>query len=387
MNKSNHLKKLYKSLPANWYYSDKIFNKEISKIWLNNWIYICHSSQLNKNLSFVTATVSKQNIIVLRNGSGNLKSYYNTCRHRGSKLISENSGTLQSKLIICPYHQWSYSADSGELLSVASFSNPPEGFCKENFPLYEIALKEWRGCIFINLSEKPYWNIDKIFQRKPDALKNFPLETMSFGHLWKKTLNCNWKTFWENFNECLHCPNVHPELTNLVPMFTRKIINPKDLPGSIQKSQNSDPKYSGGLRIGAETWSEDGSAQGKVIKSLSNDEILRGHVYASSWPSMFIGGYADHVRIVRILPKDSEKVELTAEWLFESETLEDKNYNKDNVISFACRVMEQDGRVCELNQTGIYSKPHKNGLLMPEEYVIKNFHNWIREQFKINRKD
>ena len=81
MNNSNHLKKLYKSLPAKWYYDDQIFDKEISKIWLNNWIYICHSSRLSKKLSFITASVSKQNIILLRNSKGELKSYYNTCRH------------------------------------------------------------------------------------------------------------------------------------------------------------------------------------------------------------------------------------------------------------------------------------------------------------------
>ena len=382
MNNSNHLKKLYKSLPAKWYYDDRIFDKEISKIWLNNWIYICHSSRLSKKLSFIKVSVSKQNIIILRNSKGELKSYYNTCRHRGSELISESSGTLKSPLITCPYHQWSYSADSGKLLNISSFTEHPIGFCKENFPLYEVFLKEWRGCIFINLSDKSDWEKNKIFQRNPDGLRNFPIESMVCGHLWKKTLNCNCKTFWENFNECLHCPNIHPELTSLVPMFARKIINPKDLPGWIKKSRSSDPKYSGGLRKGAETWSEDGSAQGRIIKSLSDEEILKGHVYASAWPSMFIGGYADHVRIVKILPKDSEKVELSAEWLFELETLQDKNYNKENVISFACKVMEQDGKACELNQSGIYSKSHKSGLLMPEEYVIKNFHDWIRKQLK-----
>ena len=42
--------------------------------------------------------------------------------------------------------------------------------------------------------------------------------------------------------------------------------------------------------------------------------------------------------------------------------------------------MEQDAHAGELNQKGIHSHPYKNGFLMPEEYVIKKFHDWLRKQ-------
>ena len=168
-------------------------------------------------------------------------------------------------------------------------------------------------------------------------------------------------------------------------MFTRRIINPQDLSGWVPKTKESDPKFSGGLKKGAQTWSEDGYAQGCQINSLSESDLLKGHVYASSWPSVFIGGYADHIRIVRVTPTESEKVTITSEWLFEEETLKNENYNKENVISFACRVMEQDALACELNQKGIHSYPYQNGVLMPEEYVIKKFHDWLRGQLKTSK--
>ena len=139
-------------------------------------------------------------------------------------------------------------------------------------------------------------------------------------------------------------------------MFSRRIINPQDLPDWIPKSKDSDPKFSGGLKKGAETWSENGLAQGCKSNSLTESDLLKGHVYASSWPSIFIGGYADHVRIVRVSPIESEKVKISAEWLFEKKTLKNKNYNKENVISFACKIMEQDAKACELNQKGIKTR-------------------------------
>ena len=80
---------------------------------------------------------------------------------------------------------------------------------------------------------------------------------------------------------------------------------------------------------------------------------------------------------------ESEKVKISAEWLFEKKTLKNKSYNKENVISFACKIMEQDAKACELNQKGIHSIPYENGVLMPEEYVIKNFHDWLRKKLQL----
>ena len=42
--------------------------------------------------------------------------------------------------------------------------------------------------------------------------------------------------------------------------------------------------------------------------------------------------------------------------------------------------MEQDAYACELNQKGLHSIPYKNGVLMPEEYVIKSFHDWLKNE-------
>ena len=378
--KSNHLTELEKSLPAYYYFSDNHYSKEVTAIWKNNWIYVCHESRITANLSFLTVEISDQNIIIFRSSKGELKAYYNTCRHRGSILCDQKSGSMSSKLLSCPYHQWSYSIDTGQLINIASFSNTPSGFNKNDLGLFEVSIQVWRGLIFVNLNESATWDLDNLFQRKPSAFENFPLEDMVCGHVWEKTIECNWKSFWENFNECLHCPNIHPELTDLVPMFSNRIINPMDLSSWEPKTEKSNPKFSGGLKSGAETWSTDGSAQGNKIKNLTREDLLKGHVYASSWPSMFIGGYADHVRAVRVLPIHSEKTMITAEWFFEKSALKDDKYDMQNVIDFACLVMEQDANACELNQKGLKSMPYQNGFLMPEEYVIKTFHDWIRKE-------
>ena len=36
--------------------------------------------------------------------------------------------------------------------------------------------------------------------------------------------------------------------------------------------------------------------------------------------------------------------------------------------------------VCELNQRGLRAGPHVRGVVMPEEYVIRQFHEWVHAE-------
>lgn len=373
----NALLRAEPTLPAIWYYDPAIFDRELATLWRSNWLYVCRSSALHDPLSYRTLSIGTQNIVVLRDGDGDLKTFHNSCRHRGSILCPEASGRLKSKLLVCPYHQWSYAADTGRLVRTSSFTEP-EGFDKGEHSLFPVSVAEWRGCVFINIDPDAVWDEANAFQRPPDNFRNFPLDDLVLGHTWSKVMDCNWKSFWENFNECLHCPNVHPELTDLVPLFSRRIINPMDVPDWQDHAESDDPRFRGGLRDGAETWSSDGAAQDRIIPTLTKEDLARGHTYASAWPGVFLGGYPDHVRIVRLMPLGPERTELTAEWLFPAETLADPSYDRTKVVDFGILVMEQDATACELNQRGLHAAPFEQGVLMSEEYLLKRFQDWVR---------
>ena len=136
-----------------------------------------------------------------------------------------------------------------------------------------------------------------------------------------KLMNCNWKIFWENFNECLHCPGVHKHLSQLVPIYGRGLMARHDDPDWQRHADNDAPEFSGGLKRGAETWSEDGRAHGPKFAGLSESERAAGQTYATHLPSMFVVGHVDYVRTVSLRPVGPEQTELTAEWLFAPEAL------------------------------------------------------------------
>ncbi|TIV94737.1 MAG: hypothetical protein E5V77_16905, partial [Mesorhizobium sp.] len=82
------------------------------------------------------------------------------------------------------------------------------------------------------------------------------------------------------------------------------------------------------------------------------------------------------MRTVRLAPLGPEQTELTAEWLFAPEALGKTDI--DNIVAFGTQVLEEDAAICEVNQKGLRSIRHEVGVLMPEEYELHRFHNWVR---------
>jgi len=236
----------------------------------------------------------------------------------------------------------------------------------------------WRGFVFINLADDAGGSAEASFDRASGSLANWPLETLVAGQRLSKVMNCNWKIFWENFNECLHCPGVHKDLSRLVPIYGRGLMSRHDDPEWVRHADNDAPEFSGGLRAGAETWSRDGHVHGPVFSGLTPAERAAGQTYATALPSMFIVGHVDYVRTVRLVPLGPEQTELTAEWLFPAEALAAPEADIDNIVAFGRQVLEEDAAICEVNQKGLRSARHQAGVLMPEEYDLHRFHEWVR---------
>ncbi|MEM7207937.1 MAG: aromatic ring-hydroxylating dioxygenase subunit alpha, partial [Pseudomonadota bacterium] len=312
------------SLPAHWYYDSDHYELELSRIFYRDWLYVCHTSTLSEPRDFRRFDVGRQSVILVRDGDGELRAFHNSCRHRGSVLCTEAAGRLKSKNIVCPYHQWSYSLD-GRLVATTSHAEAVD-FDKANFPLFPTPVVEWRGGVYVSLSDDPP-DFESGLARGSDRIENWPMADLVVAHRWQKTMACNWKVFWENFNECLHCPNIHPELCDLVPIYARRISYFRDEPNWELHKESDKPRFRGGLRTGAESWSGSGNVSGARFDGLSDEEINRGQSYFVSLPSVFIAAHVDYMRTVRIIPRGPEETEIDVEWLLPQESLDDPNFD------------------------------------------------------------
>ncbi len=378
-NESDHyaLDEAESTLPMAWYYDRDHYERELERIWSRKWLYLCREESLAEPRAYRTLAIGSQKIWVARADENELVGYYNTCRHRGSQLLTQPEGTLPSKRINCPYHNWCYSIADGSLLATSSFAEP-QGFSKSDYGLFPIAVHSARGFVFVNLDAKAEWKADEVFDSGWPDQESFPVEDWKIGHRWTRSFNCNWKTFWDNFGECLHCPGVHPALVELVPIFKRGLMDEKDHPDWRKHVDDPHPRYRGGLREGAETFSLDGSAQGYVDRSrYTKEELERGATFALALPGVYIACHPDHARVTRVLPTGPESIELQVEWMFHPEALTDPEYDISNVTEFLKQVLTEDGEACELAQAGMHSGPMKQGVLMPEEYDVKAYRDWV----------
>lgn len=374
----NNLTELAESLPSRAYFEQDMYEAELNSVWYRNWLYAGRADELADVGDYKALTIGTQNILLVRSSEQGITGFFNTCRHRGSILCTENAGTLAGKTITCPYHRWTYSL-TGDLLRTPQ-QQALADFDTADYSLYAIAVEQWGGNIFVNLAGDKSPGFIASFDPSPPQLDNWPLQDLKVAHSYQNRLHCNWKIFWENFVECYHCPGLHPELCDMVPIYKRTFVEPQDQQGWEEYQDNLDPKYRGGLKPGAVTWTMDGKLEGVQFPGLSEKELQSAYVYNQNLPSMFVVCHPDYVRLVSILPDGPQHTLVKSEWLLSEASLAKPDLNLSNMVDFGMLVLKQDADICELNQRGLSSIVHDRGVLMPQEYEVANFHHWLRAQ-------
>jgi len=109
-------------VPAEKYLNQEIFDKEVNKIYKELPIMAAHSSEVKQKGSFITLKLLGMPLIISRNESGEINTFLNICRHRGSLLETRSSGT--TKKYICPYHSWQYDLNGCCINTVIGLGGP-----------------------------------------------------------------------------------------------------------------------------------------------------------------------------------------------------------------------------------------------------------------------
>ena len=359
------------TLPRDGYVSPDWFATEMRTIFARNWIMVGRLMDLPSG-TMRALQIGEAPVLLARASDGGLSAFHNTCRHRGSELCREGEDRELGKLITCPYHAWSYAASDGRLVSTG-YAHPTQDFRKQDHGLRPIAHHVWNGFIFLNLSSEPG---PLASNSSLATLDNWPAAELITGHHWESEIGSNWKAFWENFSECLHCPGIHPELSALVPVYGTGVSSAKDAWDWTPEQ----PAPAARLREGAESWTASGAPCGPVFPGLTDEERERGATFVVFWPTAYVVAHVDYIRAVRLEPLSPTRMKLVAEWYFSAETLAQPGFDAASVAAFAKLVMEQDGAASEMNQRGIASPAFKRGRLMPEEHSIHRFHEWVMRE-------
>ena len=288
-------------------------------------------------------------------------------------LCTERRGHFAGGRIICPYHAWTYAL-TGELVATPRMELPTD-FRREDHPLYEAPVESWGGFLFVHLGERPPPLADFLGEEAKNV-QRWPLADLVSARRETSVLACNWKVFWENYSECYHCPGVHPELCRIMPLYREGLLSYADRRETPQHEAPGDPRPR--VAPGAVTWTLDGRSHLPAIEGPDASDRELGVVFASFTASLFVVAHPDYVRSVRILPRGAEAIELTVDWLLPPGVAERYPEEIKNMCAMGRLLIAQDGRVCELNQQGLRSRRHRQGVLMPQEHGLLEFHDWLR---------
>jgi Rieske 2Fe-2S family protein len=358
-------------LPRDAYVDGAWFAREMATVFARNWVMAGRLAAFQTG-RMRRVSVGSAPVIVARAADGSVSAFHNSCPHRGSELCREAEEPL-GKLIRCPYHAFSFASTDGALVATGHAVPTPD-FDRLAHGLKRVAVREWNGFLFLNLAAEPG---ELHADVGLGTLDNWPMASLVTGHQFETEVACNWKTFWENYSECLHCPGIHPELCDMVPVYGKGIMGASEALGWTPE----DPPLSA-LRAGAKSWTPDGQPCGPQFPNLSEAERLAGYSFVTLWPSAYVVAHVDYVRSVRIEPLAPERTRLVAEWHFSAETLAQPGFEAANVAAFAKMVIAQDGAASEMNQRGMRSPAFRAARLMPEEYEIHRFQRWVLNEME-----
>ncbi len=208
------------------YTDPRTFELERERIFFRTWNFVCHDSELPNAGDYLATSVADVPIIICRNKDGELRAFYNTCRHRAAQVVRDEGGNAAS--FTCFYHLWSYDLD-GTLIGAPEIdayktSYCPGGLGKEDLSLVPVRLEVMHRLVFVCFDA----DVAPLAAFLPPALSEelrgpYGDPRVRIEVVWKKVLNANWKMAAENSRDGYHAPLLHKRLRGVSPPRPFKI--------------------------------------------------------------------------------------------------------------------------------------------------------------------
>jgi Rieske 2Fe-2S family protein len=224
-----------------------------------------------------------------------------------------------------------------------------------------IALDTWEGFVFIHMASDPPPLLDVLRDdpEEPMQFARFRIGELRIGHRDTIVVDANWKIVADNYNECLHCPTVHPELVTMIPVYRR---------GTTVEDPES---WGVSLRPGATSLTRTGTSRSPSLPGIT--EVDRHSYYGCFlFPTLTLDITSDVVIASVTLPAGPTRTISTNYYLFRPETIAATGFDPSEVVEFSDLVGDQDTRVCERAQQGMHSRGFADGGVLPlqDRYLL-----------------
>ena len=340
------------------YTDPAIFRLEQQRIFHAGWFLACRADTLAKGNRKVI-DVAGESILVARDLDDTIHAYANVCRHRGARLCDRDSDSTQGSLM-CPYHAWTYALD-GRLISTPHLDDTQVD--KAALSLWKVAVQVWEGFVFVCLADQPpaWEDWFSVHGAEVASLARYGLGALRVAVTTRADVQANWKIIIENYQECLHCPRVHPELVEIVPAYrSGHVLDPSRPDGGVALADQGT------------SFSRSGKSSLPILPGLDD---VDAHSYFGStvFPNAFVDVTGTSAILTTMYPVAPDRTIVTADYMFAPETIAADGFDPSEIVEFSELVAAQDFDVCERVQRGVGSRLFRGGLLTEKDDLVIGF--------------
>jgi glycine betaine catabolism A len=380
-------------LESEFYASEQVFAADMQRIWGRWWLFAGHGCTIPRPGDYFTYQVGRDPILVVRGEDGQVRAFFNTCRHRGARVCTAEAGS--AKRLVCPYHNWTYDLGGRLLMD----SKEDYGVDRSELSLHPVHVRDAAGLIFISLARNPP-SFDEAFATISRKLKPHGMARAKIAHTADYVVKANWKIIFENNRECMHCPPNHKEynLSTYDVMRDQARSDPARAKQMDAIIAESNARFRAlGLDEGDASSSMTGTffrchrtplRKGFVSQTLDGKPACRlpmgdfkehdvGTLRITIFPNFWQHSNSDYAAAARLTPLAPGLTAVRGYWLVHEDAVEGKDYTLDKLLPAWGKTNEQDWEICENQQIGVSSSRYQPGYYsLSKEGNVAHFDEW-----------
>jgi choline monooxygenase len=323
------------TIPAPWYLDQRIEQAEREEVFGANWIAVGRTDQVAVEGQFFTVEIAGEPLVVVRGSDGELRGFFNVCRHHAAAVANVPCGTVQH--LRCPYHGWTYGLD-GSLKGAPEFTDV-RNFDRGANGLVPVRLETWEPFIFVTLDPGAA-PLKALLGDLPGRVAMLRVADLHFFARKTYTLACNWKVYVDNYLDGgYHVPHLHKGLSSVLDYKKYTIKN------SERYSLQSSPM------VCSEEYDS-------FAATRTGDHAY----YYWLYPNFMINMYQGMMDTNLVLPLATDRCLVQFDFFFKDVSDSARMANTES-MGVSDRIQEEDVDICESVQRGLRSRVYGAGRL------------------------
>lgn len=346
------------TIPAPWYFDPDLAELEQRTVFGDSWQLVGRHDALREPGAFQTADVAGEPILVLRDPEGQLRAFYNVCRHRAALLLTAPCG--QVSRLRCRYHGWTYDL-TGKLRGTPEFDGVQD-FRREEEGLLPLTVAAWGPFVWAHAGKQPP-PLEQSLAPLIERTASWDLTALHFAGRREYVLACNWKVFVDNYLDGgYHVPHVHPGLAGILDYSQYRSEIFAD--SSVQRSPIAPPR-------------DETSAEVASVRTGAEAQ------YWWFYPNLMVNLYEGVMDTNLVLPLGPERCRVIFDFYFASaEGALDQSASNQS-IAVAHQIQLEDVGICEEVQRGLRSRSfHTGRFSVRREGPGYHFHQLLAHQLQ-----